>query len=125
MHLTKTLLFLVVCSFFISVQGCKSLEKSKEDAPVFYYFYSPTCPHCKAAEGYIKNISEKHPELKLEKINIYDSQENQEFYKKTLKKHGLRSGVPLFIMGDSHVRGFSKKSGGKRIESMISKEKGK
>lgn len=122
MSFTKILAFFFIFSFFVFYQGCKSFEKAAEEAPTFYYFYSPTCPHCKTAEKYMKNLSEKYPELKVEKINIYSSQENQEFYRKTLEENKLRGGVPLFIMGDSHVRGFGRKSGGEQIDSMILKE---
>ncbi len=119
----KKLLVLLV---FVLISGCIFGRKNaEEEKPVFYYFYSQTCPFCRDAGVYVETLSEKYPQIEIKTVDVNGSQEEREIHKRKREKLNLRGGVPLFVMGENHVIGFRKGAQEKRIEAMIDKEIGK
>ena len=89
------------------------------------FFYSETCPHCKAEHEFLGLIQEKYPEVK---INYYlaNNTENRKLLIDLLIKHeaekytGL---VPLTFVGEDFFLGFDNAEGvGKEIDSSIQRQ---
>lgn len=69
-----------------------------------YFFTYKNCPRCKLADRYIR---QKHPALKIERIDIAGVQ-NTLLYLECAAKHGLgeTAGVPLLCIGDDYIQGW-------------------
>ena len=113
---------LVAILVFVLVSGCIFGGKSKEEPPVFYYFFSQRCGFCRDAGVYVETLSEKYPQIEIKKVDVNGSEEEKALHKRKREELSLRGGVPLFVMGKNHVIGFRKGSQEKRIEAMINKE---
>ena len=73
-------------------------------------FLSPTCPWCKRvkAEGFPQKFRAKYDgRINLTEYEVGSNPENNALYSRMIKKHNLSSGVPLLIIGSSHVQGYS------------------
>ena len=74
-----------------------------------YVFIQKGCPHCWAAEAYLK---EKHPDLKMRMEDIAKTSSRNLFYacgaKFKLNKYSL--GTPLFCMGDKYILGWDQEA---------------
>jgi len=72
-------------------------------------FLSPTCPWCKKLqkEGFTKKFQRKYNG----KVNLTEymltTSENKSRYSRAVKKHKLNGGVPLLIIGDTPIQGYS------------------
>ncbi len=56
-----------------------------------HYFYSPTCPHCKAAEPFLQALPKRLPWLEMRKYSIKDNRANARFYYETGKRLGVEA----------------------------------
>lgn len=73
-------------------------------------FLSPTCPWCKRvkAEGFVQKFRNKYDgRINLTEYEVGNNPENNALYSRMIKKHNLSSGVPLLIIGGSHIQGYS------------------
>lgn len=99
----KKLLSAVLVAAAFCLGGCA--EKSAIQSDKIYFFYSETCPHCHDAETY---ISQKHPGLKMEKVDVQTPRGYTLFVKCAEKFNlGQRIGTPLFCMGDNYLMGWA------------------
>lgn len=63
-----------------------------------HYFYSPTCPHCQAAQPFIDSLPERFPWLQLQKYSIKDNRANARLYYETARSLGVEAlSVPGFM----------------------------
>jgi thiol-disulfide isomerase/thioredoxin len=63
-----------------------------------YYFFSPTCPHCRAAAPYIDELKARWPWLEVEKFSVKDNRANARFYYETALSLGTKAlSVPGFV----------------------------
>jgi len=67
-----------------------------------YFFWSPTCPHCKKARLFIEPLPEQYPWIQLHSASIIGSRENAVRYYEMAKAVGQKaSSVPgFFICGE-------------------------
>ncbi|MBO4675533.1 MAG: hypothetical protein J5601_05580 [Elusimicrobiaceae bacterium] len=73
-------------------------------------FLSPTCPWCKKvkSEGFPQKFRNKFAgRVNLTEYEVGNNPENNALYSRMIKKHNLSGGVPLLIIGNSHIQGYS------------------
>lgn len=105
----KTLFFYIVVvlagiSFWIWATQAVSQDAIQEKE--IYLFTQKTCPHCWAAEAYLK---EKYPSLSIQSRDISD-QQNRALFFACGEKFGLskiKMGTPLFCMGEHYIMGWN------------------
>jgi len=70
-----------------------------------YFFWTPTCPHCKKARLFIEPLPEQYPWLRLHSSSIIGSRENAVRYHQMAKALGEKAkSVPgFFICGEMFV----------------------
>ena len=98
----KFFLFLFLCLFLMPV-------------PVFannpakmYYFYSDTCSHCKQAEVFFDEISNRYPDLQIVSYEVTHNQENYELMLEVLDRLDISArGTPLIVLGSRGTVGFN------------------
>ncbi len=72
------------------------------------YYWGIGCPHCENVEPFLEDIGNKYPELNIEKIEIYQNQENaREFMQVLIDLEVLdyERGVPFLRYGDKYFVG--------------------
>jgi len=85
-----------------------------------YLFWGDGCPHCAKEKTYLAEILPNYPNVKLNKYEIYNSQENVKLMQKTADKLNIKlSGVPLLIIGDKEFVGYAEGTTDKEIEARI------
>jgi len=74
-------------------------------------FLSPTCPWCQRVqkEGFARKFQDKYDGQIVLTTYMLDKQENMDAYSKMVKKHKLSGGVPLLIIGNTPIQGYSEK----------------
>jgi len=72
-------------------------------------FLSPTCPWCKKlkSEGFTQKFQRKYAGRVNLTEYMLNTSENNNRYNRALKKHRLQGGVPLLIIGNTPIRGYS------------------
>ena len=80
-----------------------------EDQPVnVYFFYSETCPHCKAEIVFLKDIAKQDPSIKIHAFEITTSAQNADLLISIGKQFKLDvSAVPFTMIGNSYFPGWS------------------
>jgi cytochrome c biogenesis protein CcdA len=119
----KFLPLLLIVIFCLSLKPSLGLaEDNKIEA---YFFYSATCPHCRAEEGFLDKIEGKYPQLEIKRYEVSNTN-SQELYKQIGKKYGVPEqalsliSVPLTIIGDKYFLGYlDEKTTGLEIEDHI------
>lgn len=100
--------YIALVLFALVGWGCTAQAVSQEviQEKEIYLFTQRTCPHCWAAEAYLK---EKYPSLTIEPREISD-RKNLALFFACGEKFGLdkaRMGTPLFCMGKHYIMGWS------------------
>jgi thiol-disulfide isomerase/thioredoxin len=73
------------------------------------FFYSETCPHCRAEKAYLQEMEKKYPELK---INYYLASDYPELLSEFAKRYNTTTGgVPRTFICDKAFVGFTEESG--------------
>lgn len=89
------------------------------------FFYSKTCPHCIAEQGFLDDLETKYPEIKVNRYLITDLSA-QTLLKELLKKHNAEKyfgAVPMNFVGEDFIPGFDNANGiGKKIEESIQEQ---
>lgn len=77
------------------------------------FFYSPTCPHCAREKTFLQNLEAKYPELKINRYDVVNSQENQkllkDFYDKYKVPKSLQGLVPATFTPSKYFIGFNER----------------
>jgi len=84
------------------------------------FFYSETCPHCKAEQEFLDDIEKNYPEVE---INRYLNTENKKLLADLAREHEVEMYiglVPLTFVGQDFFAGFDNEYGiGEKIEDSI------
>lgn len=80
---------------------------AKENLVNIYLFHSNTCSHCKSEIKLLNDLEKKYPNIKIYKYEI-SNESNQELFNNVLALYNLKTtGVPLTIIGDKVLTGYS------------------
>ena len=97
------LLFIIVLSFAVI-----PFVAAAADAPAIHFFYSSSCPHCRAEQKFLDSLEEKYPELEVRRCSVNDAA-NISLLKEKLEERGAGKYfgvVPVTFVGDKFFVGF-------------------
>ena len=82
-----------------------------QQMPILDLFYGAECPHCHDELEWLETVLEFHPELKINKYEVWHDQGNQALMQMRLRELGKSaSGVPVNIIGDQVIVGFQREA---------------
>lgn len=111
---------IVLSVFFISLFCLIPLKAHATNNLNIYLFWGDGCPHCAKEKAYLAEVLPNYPNVKLNKYEIYNSQENVKLMQKAADKLNVKSsGVPFLIIGDKEIIGYAEGITGQEIESRI------
>lgn len=80
-----------------------------QQMPVLDLFYGAECPHCHDEMEWLEQVTKFHPELRLNKYEVWHDTNNRALMHARLQEIGQKaSGVPVNIIGNSVVIGFQR-----------------
>jgi thiol-disulfide isomerase/thioredoxin len=92
------ILFTVLLANFAYAESCE-----------IYFFYSSTCPHCKAEYEFLDKIESKYPELNIQR---YEVSQNYQLFEEISKKYNtIPVGVPRTYINGTIFLGFVPEDG--------------
>lgn len=110
------LIFLVVFSFVI-FGNSKTLAN---EPTILQFFWAEGCPHCAAENKYLEELQKKYPELTIEKYEVSQNRDNQTRLINLSKKLNFdANGVPVTVVGDRYILGYSTGSTDSKIDELI------
>lgn len=72
------------------------------------FFWGVGCPHCQAAEPFVRTLERENPGLRVERIEVrQDAQGRARFLQTMRALHAGAVGIPTFVLGDAYVVGFT------------------
>ena len=111
------ILFLGLFLFFSFVFANRALAVNEVN---LYIFWGDGCPHCAAEKGFLNEIKDNYPNLRINAFEVYNDTQNQEYFKKTAEVLGENaSGVPFTVIGDEVFIGFNESITPREIEERI------
>ena len=87
-----------------------------KDKVTVYMFRGGDCPHCEEAISYIKGHKEEIPEnVEIITYEVWENASNSKLQDTVAEKLGIDTtaedyGVPLFVVGNEYVKGYSDSS---------------
>jgi len=70
------------------------------------YFYGDGCVHCAKVEPLLESLEEKYPELRLEKLEVYNNVTNQQRFVALNQQHNMtNAGIPELFIGNMVLMG--------------------
>lgn len=99
----RFLLLLVVSFLFVLPVSAK-----EDDKITLYLFYGDGCPHCAQEKIFLDSIKDSYDNLDIVMYEVWKNPENQKFLEQVKNELGIqRSGVPVTIIGDTYMVGWS------------------
>jgi len=84
-----------------------------------YYFWGDGCPVCDRQDVFLERLEQEHPELRIERFEVWYDQENLALLREVAAKMDFEPrGVPVTILGGRHWVGFNPQIG-EEIESQL------
>ena len=97
-------LFLLVISFLFVLP----VSAKEGDKITLYLFYGDGCPHCAQEKIFLDSIKDSYDNLDIVMYEVWKNPENQKFLEQVKTELGIqRSGVPVTIIGDTYMVGWS------------------
>ncbi len=120
---SRFLCLLIFFSLFYSLfsaAGNSTLEKGRLQV---YFFYSETCSHCKAEQGFLSKMEAKYPGIEVHRLSVSNA-ENVALMAHMARVRGVEiAGTPATFIGESVIVGYdNEENAGKKIEKMIEEE---
>lgn len=98
-------------SLFFLVTPVNALENDKI---TLYLFHGDGCPHCADEQEFLESIEEDYSDLNVEKYEVWYNEENSNFMNEVKEKLNINTnGVPLTIIGETTIVGYSDATQGK------------
>jgi thiol-disulfide isomerase/thioredoxin len=75
---------------------------------VIDFFWGEGCPHCAKAKPFLEELAKSNPDLVINSYEIYNSDENLEYFKKFASGFGFEArSVPTIFIGKLYWEGFT------------------
>ncbi|MFA5736622.1 MAG: hypothetical protein WCX70_00075 [Candidatus Paceibacterota bacterium] len=112
-----SLLVFFFLTFFLNGNFAQAQSKAS-----IYFFWGFGCPHCAKEKEFLSDLALKHPNLQIKSYEIYFNRKNQILLEKVVDKFEIDSlGVPLTIIGDEVLIGFSEGVSENLIEEKVAR----
>ena len=73
-----------------------------------YLFYGEECPHCKELEKYLDEMIKVHPEIKIERREVWHNNDNLNLLKSKAAERGVEAkNVPVVFVGHQTFIGYA------------------
>ncbi|MBQ2909792.1 MAG: hypothetical protein IJE53_03220 [Bacilli bacterium] len=96
------LVFIALFSFVLPVNA------KENDKITLYLFYGDGCPHCAEEKLFLDEIKGSYDNFEIVMYEVWKDKDNQVFLNKVKSELGIeRSGVPVTIIGDTYMVGWS------------------
>lgn len=114
----KKIIFSIISIMILMIPIYVQAESKNE--VTIYMFRGNTCPHCEDALEYLKNHEEEIPkDIKFITYEVYDNSQNNTLLQNIEKKLNFDEddigSIPLFIVGNEYILGYSSASDIKKI----------
>lgn len=97
-------LALVALLFF----PARAASAEELDPDVLYLFWGDGCPHCAAEKEFLEDLTDEHPELDVEQLEVWYDEENRALFVSVMEARGQEPrAVPTTIYGDRIWVGFT------------------
>lgn len=107
-------LIIFVALFLINI----SVDAKENDNITIYLFHGDGCPHCADLIEFLNSLESEY-DFDVEKYEVWYNSSNQEFMEEVKNNLNIKSsGVPLTIIGNTYIVGYSDSIGNK-IERAI------
>lgn len=112
--------FVILAFLLLGLLAFSKLQAANETQ--VYFFYGNGCPHCAKEEKFLEQQVKENPNLKVTAFEVWYNKANLELLRKVGEEMNLDvSGVPLTIIGDWSISGYSDQVIGEQIKRQISK----
>jgi cytochrome c biogenesis protein CcdA/glutaredoxin len=82
-------------------------EDPSAEGVTLVLFHGDGCPHCAAERAFLSELSETHPQLRVEEHEVWYDEQGQQLLLATAERLGFEpTGVPVTIIGDRVWIGF-------------------
>ena len=114
--------FLIIFLLVAVLLGFSQYSVAVEPAPVrLTLFVSQGCPHCAAELEYLAGWRTEYPNLQITALEVSRHPANAQFFQAVASKLGIDAGsVPLTVVGDQYLVGFSESITGPKIRNLVS-----
>ena len=122
-YLVYIIVFVVLIGAGIKLFNPSTELKEVDDSKVnLYFFYGDGCPHCAKEEEFLDKLEEKYEQIEVHRYETWYDRENAALLDKVRSKLGFKTGVPVLIVGEESIVGYSSyEISGKKIEGIVSK----
>ena len=108
----KSLIFLLILIAFLGMTFITTPVQAQTPTPgkpvYIYLFWGDGCPHCAKAKPYFENLPSIYPSVILRSYEVYNNQENQDFFINMLQAYGIEQiAVPTIFIGPNFTQGYS------------------
>lgn len=120
-YISVALVFLVSLFGIIGQETGTDLKSIDTEKVNLYFFYGDGCPHCAKEEIFLDNLEKKYDMIEIHRYETWKNADNARLLDKLRAELGFRTGVPVLIVGEETIVGYSSyEITGKRIESIVS-----
>lgn len=102
-RIVRFLMILVLS--FLFVMPVKALE---DDTITLYLFYGDGCPHCAEEKIFLAEVEDDYENIEIVQYEVWKNSDNQKLLEEVKEKLKVeRSGVPVTVIGDTIMVGWS------------------
>ena len=102
-------LLLLLAFGYVSASDAALSEIQHNESIDVTIYYGRECPHCHDAMELLDELALEHPEMKIEKVEVWHSPENQAIFIELIESLGYNpniTGVPFIIIDGQIIEGF-------------------
>jgi cytochrome c biogenesis protein CcdA len=114
------ILFALLIPAVLAQSQC--LQTAQDNPKILYFFYGDGCPHCAAAEPFLKELQGRY-NFTVISHETWHNDTNKQIFEEFLSAYNVpksSTGVPAFFMGSKYLVGFDNvDSIGKNLEEMV------
>lgn len=90
---------------------------AEDDTLTVSYFWGEGCPFCEQQAVFLDALERAHPDVNIERYEVWSSAENQQLMAEALAPFGVEpTGVPATVIGDRYWVGFNDRMGAEMAE---------
>jgi thiol-disulfide isomerase/thioredoxin len=111
--------FLLLLPLFLLLSQSEPLYSDNKVR--LYFFWGKGCPHCAKESKFLKEMSDRYPQLEIIDYEVWYNVENAKLFSRIANAFGMKNiGVPMTLIGNVAVIGFhSPETSGREIENRI------
>ncbi len=106
-QLKNKIKYIILCLLVIVV-GVLPVNAKENDKITIYFFHGDGCPHCSEESKFLSSLENKYKNVNIISYEVWYNDENAELLDKVKKSLNIKSnGVPLTIIGETNIVGYT------------------